>query len=95
MEVGEVIITETTIDQITEIDQEADGIVIGQVTEVITIRLTVDKVTIDPITDRPHNEHIGIEVKAGIGLETIIMTIREVGVETEMMADPFSLDRVH
>ena len=69
MGVGEVM----TIDQITEIDQEVDGIVIGQVTEV-TIKPIIDKVTTDPITDRTHNEHIGIGVKAGIGLE-IIMTI--------------------
>ena len=82
------------IDQITEINQETDGVVIGQVIE-ITIEATIDKVTTDLITDRPHNKPIGIEVKVGIGPEIIIMTIREVGVETEIMEDPFSLDRVH
>ena len=31
MEIGEIITIETTTDQITEIDEEADGTIIGQV----------------------------------------------------------------
>ena len=50
METGEVIITEMTTDPIIETNQEVDGIVIGQVTEV-TIKPIIDKVTTDPITD--------------------------------------------
>ena len=38
------ITTETIIDQIIEIDQEADGITTGQVIEAITIRIIIDEV---------------------------------------------------
>ena len=66
--------------------------VIGQVIEV-TIKLIIDKVTIDPITDQTHNEHIEIGVKAEIELEIIIMITQEAEVEKEIMIGPFSQDK--
>ena len=75
MEIGEITITEITTDQITETDQEADGIVIGQVIEATTIRLTIGKVIIIQITDRTHKEHLETEVKVEIELGITIMII--------------------
>ena len=50
-----IITTETIIDQIIEIDQEADGTTIGQVIRVIIIRITTDEVIQDQITDKMPN----------------------------------------
>ena len=36
------------------------------------------------------NELLGTEVKAGIEMKTTILTIQEVGVEIDMIIDPFS-----
>ena len=47
MEIGEIIIIETITDPITEMDQEAEGTIIGLVIGVIIIRLTIDKVILD------------------------------------------------
>ena len=49
-EAGEVITTETIIDQIIEINQETDGIIIDQAIEIV-IEVPIGKVTTDPITD--------------------------------------------
>ena len=51
MEIGEIITIEITTDQITEIDQEADGTIIGQVIGATITRLTIDEVIIDQIMD--------------------------------------------
>ena len=48
----EIIIIKTIIDPITEIDQEADGTITGQVIGVTITRLTIDKVILDQITDK-------------------------------------------
>ena len=63
MEIEEIIIIETIIDQITETGQEADGTIIGQVTEVMITRLTIDKVILDQITNKMPNGHLETEVK--------------------------------
>ena len=47
MVIEETITIETIIDQIIEIDQEADGTAIGQVIGVTIIRITIDKVIQD------------------------------------------------
>ena len=91
MEIEEIIIIEIIIDSIIEIDQEADGTIIGQVIGVTITRLTVDEVTLDQTMDKMFSGHLGTEVKVGIELETITMTIREVGVEIDIMTDLFSL----
>ena len=92
MEIGEITITEIITDQITEIDQEADGTIIGQVIGTAITRLTIDKVIIDRITVKTLNGRLETEVKVEIGLVIIILTIQEVEVEIEIMTDPLSPD---
>ena len=75
MEIEEIIIIETIIDPITEIDQEADGIITGQVIEVAITRVTIDEVIIDQITDKMPNGHLEIEVKVEIELDIMIMNV--------------------
>ena len=70
MEIEEIIIIETIIDQITETGQEADGTITGQV-----IGVTITRLTIDQITDEMPNGHLETEVKVEIELEITIMTI--------------------
>ena len=85
-----IITIETIIDQIIEIDQEADGTTIGQVIVVIIIRIIIDEVIQDQITDKMPNGLIGTEVRVGIETKITIMTIQEVGVEIDMIVDPFN-----
>ena len=65
----------------------ADGTTIGQVIEVIIIRITIDKVIQDQITDKMPNGLLETEVKVGIEMKTTIMTIQEVEVEIDMTID--------
>ena len=95
MEIEEITIIETIIDQITEIGQEPDGTITGQVIGVTITRLTIDKVILDQITDKMPNGHLEIEVKVEIELEITIMTVREVEVEIDMITGPFSQDKSH
>ena len=95
VEIGEIIIIETITDPITEIDQEADGTIIGQVIGVTITRLTIDVVIIDQIMDKMLNGHSETEVKVEIELEITIMTIQEVEVEKDIMTDLFSQDKAH
>ena len=91
MEIEEIII----IDPITEIDQEADGTITGQVIGVTITRLTIDEVILDPITDKMPNGRLETEVKVEIELEITIMTIREAEVEIDMITGLFSQDKAH
>ena len=75
MEIGEILIIETITDPIIETDQEADGTIIGQVIGVAITRLTIGEVILDQITDKMLNRHSETEVKVGIELEIITMTI--------------------
>ena len=75
MEIGETIIIETITDPIIETNQEADGIIIGQVIGVAITRLTIGVVILDQITDKMLKGHLGTEIKVGIELEIITMTI--------------------
>ena len=74
---------ETIIGHIIEIDQEADGTTTGQVIGVIIVRITIDEVIGDQITDKMPNGLLETEVKVGIEMKIITMTILEVGVEIE------------
>ena len=76
---------ETIIGQIIEIDQEADGTTIGQVIGATIIRITIDEVIQDRITDKMPNGLLETEVKVGIEMKTTIMIIQEVGVEIDMI----------
>ena len=69
MGIEEIIIIETIIDPITEIDQEADGTITGQVIGVTITRLTIEKVILDQITDKMPSGHLETEVKVEIELE--------------------------
>ena len=81
--------------QITEIDQEADGTIIGQVIEVTITILTIDKLIIDQIMDKTLNGHLETGVKVETELEITTMTIQEVEVEIEIMIGQFSQDKAH
>ena len=78
---------ETIIGQIIEIDREADGTTIGQMIGVIIIRITIDEVIQDQITDKMPNGLLETEVKVGVEMKIIIMTILKVGVEIETIVD--------
>ena len=93
MEIEEIM--EIIIGPITEIDQEADGTIIGQVIGVTIIRITTDEVMSDPITDKMPNGHLKTEVIVEIELKIIIMTIQEVKVETGMITDPHNQGKTH
>ena len=93
VEIEEII--EIIIGPVTEIDQEADGTIIGQVIGVTIIRTTIDEVMSGPITDEMPNGHLETEVTVEIKLTIIIMTIQEVEVETDMITDPYNQDKTH
>ena len=78
---------ETIIGQIIGIDLEADATTIGQVIGVIIIRITIDEVMQDQITDKMPNGHLETEVKVGIEMKIIVMAILEAGVEIEVIVD--------
>ena len=75
VEIEEIIIIEAIIDPITEIDQEADRTITGQVIGVTITRLTIDEVILDQITDKMPNGHLETEIKVKIEPEITIMTI--------------------
>ena len=54
---------------------------------VIIIRITIDEVIQDQITDKMPNGLLGTEVKVGIEMKIITMTILQVGVEIETIVD--------
>ena len=78
----------TIIDQIIEIDLEADGITIGQVIGVVITQITIDEVMRDPTTDKTPNGLLEIEVKVGIEMRIMIL---EVGVEIEIIGEEKNL----
>ena len=78
--IGGITTIEIIIDQIIGIDQEAHVTTIGQVIGVIIIRITIEEVIRDQITDKMLNGLLGTEVEVGIEAKTI-MIIQEVGVE--------------
>ena len=82
MEIEEVTIIEIITDQIIEIDQEADGATIGQVTEAVITQITIDGVTLDQTTDKTPNGLFEIEVKVGIEMKIMILEI-EIEIETK------------
>ena len=54
---------------------------------VIIIRITIDEVMQDQITDKMPNGLLETEVKVGIEMKIIVMTILEAGVEIEVIVD--------
>ena len=87
MEIEEITIIGTIIDQIIEIDLEADGITIGQVIGVVSTQITIDEVIQDQITDKTPNGLLEIEVRVGIEMRIMITTILEAGVVIEIIEE--------
>ena len=54
------------------------------------IRISIDEVIQDQITDKIPSGLLGTEVKVGVEMKTTIMTIQEAGVETDMIIGPFN-----
>ena len=84
-----IITIETIIGQIIEIDQEADGTTIGQVIGAKIIRITIDEIIQDRITDKMPNGLLGT---VGIEMKITIMIIQEVRIEIDMIIDPFNTE---
>ena len=91
MEIEEITTLGTIIDQIIEIDQEADGTTIGQVIGVVITQITIDEVIQDQITDKSPNGLLETEVRVGIEMRIMIMTILEVGIEIEIIGEETTL----
>ena len=87
MEIGEIITIGIIIDQIIEIDQEADGTTTGQVVGVVITHITVDEVIRDQTTDKTHNELLEKEVKVEVEMKTMVMIILQVEVEIEIKGE--------
>ena len=85
--IEEIVTIGIIIDQILEIDQEADGTTTGQVIGVVITHITTDEVILDPTTDKTHNGHLETEVKVEVKMKTMVMIILEVEVETEIKGD--------
>ena len=91
MVIEEITTIGTIIDQIIEIDLEADGITIGQVIGVVITQITIDEVIQDQTTDKTPNGLLEIVVRVGIEMRIMIMTILEAGVEIEIIGEEKSL----
>ena len=88
MVIEEIIIIGTISGKIIEIDQEADGTIIGQVIGVVITHITIDVVIRDnSTTDKTHNGHLETEVKVEVEMKTMVMINLEVGVEIEIKGD--------
>ena len=85
--IGEIITIGTITGQIIEIDQEADGTIIGQVMEVVITHITTDEVMRDSSTDKIHNGHLETEVKVEVEMKIMVMINLEVEVEIEIKGD--------
>ena len=85
--IEEITVIGTIIDQILEIDQEADGTTTGQVIGVVITHITTDMVIRDCTTDKTHNGLLETEVKIEVEMKTMVMIILEVGLEIEIKGD--------
>ena len=87
MVIEEITTIGTIIDQIKEIDWEADGITIGQMIGVVITQITIDEVIWDQIRDKTPNGLLETEVRVGIEMRIMIMIILEAGVEIEIIGE--------
>ena len=85
--IEEIITIGIIIDQIIEIDQEADGTTTGQVIGVVITHITTGKVIQDCTTDKTHNGLLETEVKVEVEMKTMVMIILEVDIEIEIRGD--------
>ena len=87
MVIEEITIIGTIIDQISEIDLEADGTTTGQVIGVVITHITTDKVIRDCTIDKTHNGLLETEVKVEVEMKIMVMIILEVEVEPEIRGE--------
>ena len=87
MVIEEIITIGTTTGKIIEIDQEADGTMIGQVIGVVIIQIITDEVIRDHTIDKTHNGHLETEVKVEVEMKTMVMINLEADVEIEIKGD--------
>ena len=85
--IEEIITIGIIIDQILEIDQEADGTTTGQVIGVVITHITTDVVIQDHTTDKTPNGPLETEVKVEVEMKTMVMIILEVEIEIEIKGD--------
>ena len=57
----------------------------------VITQITIDKVILDQITDKTPNGLLETEVRVGIEMRIMIMTILEVGVEIEIIGEEKNL----
>ena len=91
MVIEEIITIGIIIDQIIEIDQEADGTTIGQVIGVVITQITIDEVMQDQITDKTHSGLLETEVRVEVEMRIMVMIMLEVEVEIEIKGEEKNL----
>ena len=87
IKIEEITIIGIVLDQILEIDQEADGTTTGQVIGVVITPITTDEVIRDCPTDKTHNGLLETEVKVEVEMKAMVVIIIEVEVEIEIKGD--------
>ena len=87
MAIEDILTIGTNTGKIIEIDQEAGGMVIGQVIGVVITHIITDGVIQDHTTDKIHNGHLETEVIVEVEMKTMVMIILEVEVEIEIKGE--------
>ena len=87
MAIEEILTIGTITGKIIEIDQEAGGMVIGQVIGVVITHIITDEVIRDHTTDKTHSGHLKTEVIVEVEMKIMVMNILEVEVEIETKGD--------
>ena len=85
--IEEILTIGTITGKIIEIDQEAGGMVIGQVIGVVITHIITDEVIRDHTIDKIHNGHLETEVIVEVETKTMVMNVLEVEVEIEIKGD--------
>ena len=87
MAIEEILAVGTITGKIIEIDQEAGGLVIGQVIGVVITHIITDEVIRDHTTDKTHSGHLETEAIVEVEMKIMVMNILEVEVEIETKGD--------
>ena len=78
--------------KIIEIDQEAGGMVTGQVIGVVITHIITDEVIRDHTTDKTYSGHLKTEVIVEVEMKIMVMNVLEVEVEIETKGDEKNQD---
>ena len=92
MAIEEILTIGTITGRIIEIDQEAGGMVIGQVIGVVITHIITDEVIRDHTTDKTHNGHLETEVIVEVEMKIMVVNVLEVEVEIETKGDEKNQD---